>query len=104
MTSDPPAETSGLLGASAIRELAAGLGLRPTKQWGQNFVVDANTVRRIVRLAGVGPDDVVVEIGPGLGSLTLALLPQVAQVRFGQLFKGEFAHERWQSQRCTNKS
>ncbi len=80
MTSDPPAETSGLLGASAIRELAAGLGLRPTKQWGQNFVVDANTVRRIVRLAGVGPDDVVVEIGPGLGSLTLALLPQVAQV------------------------
>ena len=70
MTSDPPAETSGLLGASAIRELAAGLGLRPTKQWGQNFVVDANTVRRIVRLAGVGPDDVVVEIGPGLGSLT----------------------------------
>jgi 16S rRNA (adenine1518-N6/adenine1519-N6)-dimethyltransferase len=70
----------GLLGAARIRELAARLDLRPTKQWGQNFVVDANTVRRIVRLAGVGPDDVVVEVGPGLGSLTLALLPEVAHV------------------------
>ena len=69
-----------LLGAARVRELAARLGLRPTKQWGQNFVVDANTVRRIVRLAGVGPDDVVVEVGPGLGSLTLALLPEVAHV------------------------
>ena len=64
-----------LLGAARVRALAARLDLRPTKQWGQNFVVDANTVRRIVRLAGVGPDDVVVEVGPGLGSLTLALLP-----------------------------
>jgi 16S rRNA (adenine1518-N6/adenine1519-N6)-dimethyltransferase len=70
----------GLLGASQVRELAARLGIRPTKQWGQNFVVDANTVRRIVRLSGVGPDDVVVEVGPGLGSLTLALLPHVAHV------------------------
>jgi 16S rRNA (adenine1518-N6/adenine1519-N6)-dimethyltransferase len=69
-----------LLGAARVRELAARLGLRPTKQWGQNFVVDANTVRRIVRLADVGPDDVVVEVGPGLGSLTLALLPEVAHV------------------------
>ena len=69
-----------LLGAARVRDLAARLGLRPTKQWGQNFVVDANTVRRIVRLAGVRPDDVVVEVGPGLGSLTLALLPQVAHV------------------------
>ena len=69
-----------LLGAARVRALAARLDLRPTKQWGQNFVVDANTVRRIVRLAGVGPDDVVVEVGPGLGSLTLALLPQVAHV------------------------
>jgi len=69
-----------LLGAARVRELAARLGLRPTKQWGQNFVVDANTVRRIVRLAGLGPDDVVVEVGPGLGSLTLALLPEVAHV------------------------
>ena len=66
-----------LLGAAEIRELAARLGIRPTKQWGQNFVVDANTVRRIVRVAGVGADDTVVEVGPGLGSLTLALLPVV---------------------------
>jgi 16S rRNA (adenine1518-N6/adenine1519-N6)-dimethyltransferase len=59
---------------------APRLGVRPTKKWGQNFVIDANTVRRIVRLADLGPGDVVVEIGPGLGSLTLALLPQVARV------------------------
>ncbi len=72
--------TSGLLGPSQVRELASRHRLRPTKQWGQNFVVDANTVRRIVRLAGVGPEDCVVEVGPGLGSLTLALLPEVAHV------------------------
>ncbi len=71
---------SGFLGASQIREIAAGLGLRPTKQWGQNFVVDANTVKRIVRLAGVTPADSVVEVGPGLGSLTLALLPEAGHV------------------------
>ena len=65
-----------LLGAAAIRELAGRLGVAPTKQWGQNFVVDANTVRRIVRAGDVGPQDVVVEVGPGLGSLTLALLGQ----------------------------
>lgn len=69
-----------LLSARDVREIAALLGLRPTKSWGQNFVVDPNTVRRIVRLAGVGPDDVVVEVGPGLGSLTLALLPEVAHI------------------------
>lgn len=73
-------EPSGFLGAAQIREIAAGLGVRPTKQWGQNFVVDANTVKRIVRLAGVGPQDSVVEVGPGLGSLTLALLPEVGHV------------------------
>ena len=67
---------TGLLGAGQVRELAGRLGVRPTKQWGQNFVVDANTVRRIVRVAGVGPQDTVVEVGPGLGSLTLALLPR----------------------------
>jgi 16S rRNA (adenine1518-N6/adenine1519-N6)-dimethyltransferase len=50
------------------------LGVQPAKRWGQNFVVDVNTVRRIARLAAVGPDDVVLEVGPGLGSLTLALL------------------------------
>jgi len=63
-----------LLGAAEIRSLAASLNLQPTKQWGQNFVIDANTVRSIVRHAGVTADDDVVEIGPGLGSLTLALL------------------------------
>ena len=54
--------------------------MRPTKTWGQNFVIDPNTVRKIVRLAGVGADDTVVEVGPGLGSLTLALLPAVAHL------------------------
>lgn len=72
-----PAE---LLGAVEIRAMAARLGIRPTKQWGQNFVVDANTVRRIVRLAGVGSTDTVLEVGPGLGSLTLALLDAQARV------------------------
>nr|WP_255378295.1 16S rRNA (adenine(1518)-N(6)/adenine(1519)-N(6))-dimethyltransferase RsmA [Quadrisphaera sp. DSM 44207] len=54
--------------------------MRPTKQLGQNFVVDPGTVRRIAARAGVGPDDVVVEVGPGLGSLTLALLATGARV------------------------
>ncbi|AKT50203.1 16S rRNA (adenine(1518)-N(6)/adenine(1519)-N(6))-dimethyltransferase RsmA [Arsenicicoccus sp. oral taxon 190] len=74
------ATDGALLGPAQVRELATRLGVRPTKQWGQNFVIDANTVRRIVRLAGVGPQDVVVEVGPGLGSLTLALLPVVSRV------------------------
>ncbi|WKX72233.1 16S rRNA (adenine(1518)-N(6)/adenine(1519)-N(6))-dimethyltransferase RsmA [Streptomyces sp. XD-27] len=69
-----------LLGAADIRQLAATLGVRPTKQRGQNFVIDANTVRRIVRTADVRPDDVVVEVGPGLGSLTLALLEAADRV------------------------
>ncbi len=69
-----------LLGAGDVRELAHRLGIRPTKQWGQNFVVDGNTVRRIVRISGVGEEDTVVEIGPGLGSLTLALLPVAGHV------------------------
>ncbi len=71
---------TGLLGAGQLRALADRLGIRPTKSWGQNFVVDANTVRRIVRIAGVSATDSVVEVGPGLGSLTLALLPEVAHV------------------------
>ena len=54
--------------------------LKPSRALGQNFVVDPNTVRRIARLAGVGPDDFVLEIGPGLGSLTLALVETGAQV------------------------
>lgn len=69
-----------LLGASDIRRLAAELDLRPTKQKGQNFVIDGNTVRRIVRDSGIGADDVVVEVGPGLGSLTLALLAVARRV------------------------
>ena len=70
----------GLLDPRRIRELAAELDLRPTKQRGQNFVHDANTVRRIVTAARLDPDDVVLEIGPGLGSLTLGLLERVARV------------------------
>src|SRR5689334_6147158 len=73
-------DDAALLGAAQVRELAERLEVRPTKQWGQNFVVDANTVRKIVRVAGVGPKDVVDEVGPGLGSLTLALLPVVRHV------------------------
>jgi 16S rRNA (adenine1518-N6/adenine1519-N6)-dimethyltransferase len=69
-----------LLGPAAIRELAQQLGLRPTKTLGQNFLHDANTIRRIVRTADLRPDDVVLEVGPGLGSLTLGLLPEVAHV------------------------
>ncbi|HOC13078.1 MAG TPA: 16S rRNA (adenine(1518)-N(6)/adenine(1519)-N(6))-dimethyltransferase RsmA [Propionicimonas sp.] len=70
----------GLLDPRTIRELAAELDLRPTKQRGQNFVHDPNTVRRIVGAAGLGAEDVVLEVGPGLGSLTLGLLEQVSQV------------------------
>lgn len=79
----PAAETgtlptpAALLGPSETRRLADHLGARPAKQLGQNFVIDANTVRRIVRTAALDADDVVLEIGPGLGSLTLGLL-QVA--------------------------
>ncbi|WP_370894318.1 16S rRNA (adenine(1518)-N(6)/adenine(1519)-N(6))-dimethyltransferase RsmA [Janibacter sp. GXQ6167] len=79
-TGSPSSPEGGLLGASQIRELADRLGIRPTKQWGQNFVVDANTVRRIVRVAEVTNEDHVVEVGPGLGSLTLALLETGAAV------------------------
>ncbi|WP_367312978.1 16S rRNA (adenine(1518)-N(6)/adenine(1519)-N(6))-dimethyltransferase RsmA [Demequina zhanjiangensis] len=69
-----------LLGPSDVRTLAESLGTAPTKKWGQNFVVDAGTVRRIVRIAGVEAGDHVVEVGPGLGSLTLALLEAGAWV------------------------
>ncbi|MDQ1582308.1 MAG: rRNA (adenine1518-N6/adenine1519-N6)-dimethyltransferase [Microbacteriaceae bacterium] len=69
-----------LLGPAEIRDLAELLGVTPTKKLGQNFVIDANTVRRIVRVAGVDAGDRVVEIGPGLGSLTLGLLEAGASV------------------------
>ena len=71
---------TGLLDPASIRRIAGQIGLRPTKTRGQNFVHDANTVRRIVSLAQVGPDDRVIEVGPGLGSLTLGLLETGAQV------------------------
>jgi 16S rRNA (adenine1518-N6/adenine1519-N6)-dimethyltransferase len=74
------AETSALLGPADIRRLAAALDVRPTKKLGQNFVHDPNTVRRIVTAAGVTHDDTVLEVGPGLGSLTLALLPAARRV------------------------
>jgi 16S rRNA (adenine1518-N6/adenine1519-N6)-dimethyltransferase len=63
-----------LLGATEIRALAETLGVSPTKKWGQNFVHDANTVRKIVATAALDPGEAVVEVGPGLGSLTLGLL------------------------------
>jgi 16S rRNA (adenine1518-N6/adenine1519-N6)-dimethyltransferase len=69
-----------LLGPVEIRALAEELDLQPTKRLGQNFVVDANTVRRIVRTAGVERGDEVLEVGPGLGSLTLGLLEAGARV------------------------
>jgi 16S rRNA (adenine1518-N6/adenine1519-N6)-dimethyltransferase len=74
------AETSALLSLADIREIAGRLGLRPAKRLGQNFVTDAGTVRRIVSLARLAPDEVVLEVGPGFGSLTLALLPAVRRV------------------------
>lgn len=70
----------GLLSPADVRALAAQLELHPTKRLGQNFMIDSNTVRRIVRLAGVGAGDVILEIGPGLGSLTLGLLDSGASV------------------------
>ena len=66
--------SSALLGPADIRELADALGVRPTKTLGQNFLHDANTIRRIVRTATLEPGEQVLEIGPGLGSLTLGLL------------------------------
>jgi 16S rRNA (adenine1518-N6/adenine1519-N6)-dimethyltransferase len=76
---DPTPSASGtapapLFGASDIRRLAGEIGVRPTKTLGQNFVIDGNTIRRIVAVAGISPDETVLEIGPGLGSLTLGLI------------------------------
>jgi 16S rRNA (adenine1518-N6/adenine1519-N6)-dimethyltransferase len=72
--------TIRLLGRTEIRRLAKELEFRPRKSLGQNFVHDANTVRRVVSTSGVGRSDLVVEVGPGLGSLTLALLDRGATV------------------------
>ncbi len=72
--------TIRLLGRTEIRRLAKELDLRPRKSLGQNFVHDANTVRRIVSASGISRSDLVLEVGPGLGSLTLALLDRGATV------------------------
>jgi 16S rRNA (adenine1518-N6/adenine1519-N6)-dimethyltransferase len=70
----------GMLSAADIRRLATDLDVRPTKRWGQNFVIDPNTIRRIVDLAELDGHEHVLEIGPGLGSLTLGLLDKAAHV------------------------
>jgi len=77
MTNQPQ---SDLLGVADIRLLANRIGLRPSKALGQNFVHDANTIRRITRIADLAPGEVVLEVGPGLGSLTLGLLDEGARV------------------------
>ena len=74
-----PTRLAVMLSARDLRDRAAAVGLRPTKQWGQNFVIDPNTVQRIVRLAGVGADDVVVEVDPTLA----AALPGTVAVHAG---------------------
>ncbi len=69
-----------LLGPSGLRAIAARLGIHPAKRLGQNFVIDPGTVRRIVALADLDPRDVVLEVGPGLGSLTLGLMGAARRV------------------------
>ncbi len=76
----PGSAPAPLMGASDIRRLAEEIGIRPTKTLGQNFVIDGNTIRRIVAAAGVGADETVLEVGPGLGSLTLGLLDAAQSV------------------------
>ncbi len=71
---------AALLGAAEIRRLASELDLTPAKRLGQNFVIDAGTIRRIVALARLEPDDVVLEVGPGLGSLSLGLVGAARKV------------------------
>jgi len=82
-----------LLSPADVRKLAGRLGVRPSKRLGQNFVIEQGTVRRIAALAVPGPADVVLEVGPGLGSLTLALLEagagQVVAVEIDQVLAGE---------------
>ena len=78
--SSPRTPVPALLGASDIRALAEELGVRPTKTLGQNFVIDGNTIRRIVAAADIAPGETVLEVGPGLGSLTLGLLDAAGSV------------------------
>ncbi|MDO4914592.1 16S rRNA (adenine(1518)-N(6)/adenine(1519)-N(6))-dimethyltransferase RsmA [Corynebacterium sp.] len=79
-TADHVSSAVQLLGPKEIRDLARTVGVVPTKKRGQNFVVDPNTVRRIVATADLSPEDHVLEVGPGLGSLTLGLLDAVSKV------------------------
>lgn len=74
------ADLTKLLGAAEVRSLSARLRIRPTKRLGQNFVIDPGTIRRIVALADLRASDVVLEVGPGLGSLTLGLLGAACRV------------------------
>ncbi len=86
---------NALLGRAEIREIANRLGIRPSKRLGQNFVTDAGTVRRIVALAGLSPADVVLEVGPGFGSLTLGLLGaarRVVAVELDPVLAAELPH------------
>jgi 16S rRNA (adenine1518-N6/adenine1519-N6)-dimethyltransferase len=75
-----PLPAASMLGPTEIRELAARLGIQPSKRLGQNFVVDGGTVSRITAMAALQPDDVVLEVGPGFGSLTLPLLAAARRV------------------------
>ena len=87
--------TTGLLGAAEIREIAARIEVSPTKKLGQNFVVDANVCRKIVSVAELRAGDVAVEIGPGLGSLTLAILEKsehLMAVEIDSRLAGELPH------------
>jgi 16S rRNA (adenine1518-N6/adenine1519-N6)-dimethyltransferase len=92
----PPGPAAGLLTPSDVRDIAGRLGVRPSKRLGQNFVIEPGTVRRIAALASVRPDDVVLEVGPGLGSLTLALLETgpagVIAVEVDPVLAGELPH------------
>ena len=87
VSDDAPRSAAGarLLGSADVRALAARYGVRPTRRRGQNFVIDPNTVRRIVRSAALDPDEVVLEVGPGLGVLTAYLADRVAHVHAVEL-------------------
>jgi 16S rRNA (adenine1518-N6/adenine1519-N6)-dimethyltransferase len=80
VSNEPTSAGPRLLGPADVRLVGERYDVRPTKKRGQNFVIDANTVRRIVAAAELRPDDRVLEVGPGLGSLTLGLLAEAASV------------------------
>jgi 16S rRNA (adenine1518-N6/adenine1519-N6)-dimethyltransferase len=104
-----PTQQPRLLSRAGIRQIAGRLDLRPSKRLGQNFVTDAGTVRRITALAALGPSDVVLEVGPGFGSLTLPLLGaagRVVAVELDPALAAELprtvaAHAPWHADRLT---